>query len=231
MERRAFLLSSLMLALAAGRAGASPIDPKETFVLQRDQIKFAPWDGLPPGSGEMASLYGDLNKTGPYLVLMKWNPGWFSAPHSYATDRICMVMSGTWWVNSGADFDPGTPCRSPPAGSSNGKHGHGTMTASPPASTSRWSSRSSALAPWASNWRIRVSPHGAASEKSRRARLPMSVSATGAYRRPPTDLVPNIGHSTAASGPECSVQPLTPAVKGFRRRPGVGVDAGWRAGV
>jgi hypothetical protein len=105
MERRAFLISSLMLALPAERAGASPINPKETIVLQPDQIKFASWDGLPPGSGEMATLYGDLNKPGPYLVLMKWNPGWYSAPHSYATDRICMVMSGRWWVNSGADFD------------------------------------------------------------------------------------------------------------------------------
>jgi hypothetical protein len=106
MERRAFLLSSMMLALAGGRAAASTIDPKQTFVLQRDQIKFAPWTGVPSDSGEMASLYGDLNKPGPYLVLMKWNPGWFSAPHSYATDRICMVISATWWVNSGADFDP-----------------------------------------------------------------------------------------------------------------------------
>ena len=43
---------------------------------------------------------------GPYLVLMKWNPDWFSAPHSYATDRFQMFLSGTWWVSSGADFDP-----------------------------------------------------------------------------------------------------------------------------
>jgi hypothetical protein len=106
MERRAFLLSSLMLALTAGRGEASPIDPAQTFVLQRDQIKFGPWGGLPPGSGEIAKLYGDLDKPGPYLVLMKWNPDWFSAPHSYATDRIQIVLSGTWWVNSGADFDP-----------------------------------------------------------------------------------------------------------------------------
>jgi hypothetical protein len=54
----------------------------------------------------MALLYGDFNKTGPYLVMMKWNPGWFSAPHTYATDRICVVVSGTWWVNSGNDFLP-----------------------------------------------------------------------------------------------------------------------------
>ncbi len=54
----------------------------------------------------MAALYGDLNKPGPYLVMMRWNPGWFSAPHSYATDRIQVVVSGAWWVNSRADFTP-----------------------------------------------------------------------------------------------------------------------------
>ena len=106
MERRSFLLTSLMTAFAAGAAEASPIDPRETFVLQRGQIRFEPWTGLPPHSGEMARLYGDFNKPGPYLVLMKWNPGWFSAPHSYRTDRIQVVVSGTWWVNSGADFTP-----------------------------------------------------------------------------------------------------------------------------
>jgi hypothetical protein len=106
MERRAFLLSSVMATLLAGIAKASPIDPKQTFVLQHDDIEFVPWRGLPPNSGEMAKLYGDFDQMGPYLVLMKWNPGWFSAPHSYATDRVQMVLSGTWWVNSGADFTP-----------------------------------------------------------------------------------------------------------------------------
>ena len=54
----------------------------------------------------MAALYGGLNKPGSYLVLMKWYPGYMSAPHTYATDRLSLVFSGTWWVNSGADFDP-----------------------------------------------------------------------------------------------------------------------------
>jgi hypothetical protein len=54
----------------------------------------------------MATLSGGLNRPGPYVVLMKWYPGYFSAPHSYATDRLSLVLSGTWWVNSGADFDP-----------------------------------------------------------------------------------------------------------------------------
>jgi len=56
----------------------------------------------------MATLYGGLDKPGPYLVLMKWYPGYMSAPHTYATDRLSLVLSGTWWVNSGADFDRGS---------------------------------------------------------------------------------------------------------------------------
>ena len=54
----------------------------------------------------MAKLYGDFDKPGPYLVMMKWNPGWFSAPHTYATDRIQVVVKGTWFVNSGEEFQP-----------------------------------------------------------------------------------------------------------------------------
>jgi hypothetical protein len=29
-----------------------------------------------------------------------------SAPHWYETDRLCIVVSGTWWVASGEKFDP-----------------------------------------------------------------------------------------------------------------------------
>jgi hypothetical protein len=56
MQRCTFLLTSLLPALLAGAAESSEIDPKQTFVLQRDGIRFAPWAGLPPGSGEMAKL-------------------------------------------------------------------------------------------------------------------------------------------------------------------------------
>jgi hypothetical protein len=101
----------VLLAIAPGFgtppiAHADPPNPKETFVLPSDEISFETWGNLPQGSGEMATLYGDLNEPGPYLVMMRWNPGWFSAPHTYATDRICVVVAGTWWVNSGADFTP-----------------------------------------------------------------------------------------------------------------------------
>jgi hypothetical protein len=73
-------------------------------------------NGFPSHSGEMATLYGGLDKPGPYLVLMKWYPGYMSAPHTYATDRLSLVLSGTWWVNSGADFDPNNTVPVPAGG-------------------------------------------------------------------------------------------------------------------
>jgi hypothetical protein len=108
--RRTVLLSSLLaalpLGLSAGRAQAAKINPSETQVTLPDEIKWTAWTGVPPHSGEMATLFGGLNEPGPYVVLMKWYPGYMSAPHSYATDRLCLVLSGTWWVKSGADFAP-----------------------------------------------------------------------------------------------------------------------------
>jgi hypothetical protein len=119
-SRRGFLAASLIaalpLALRGATARAGQINPAETAITLPDAIKWSEWSGGPPHSGEMATLYGDLNRPGPYLVLMRWNPGYMSAPHSYATDRLSLVLSGTWWVNSGADFDPGNTVPVPAGG-------------------------------------------------------------------------------------------------------------------
>jgi hypothetical protein len=101
------LLAALPLALSGTAAQAGTINPSETQVTLADAMKWSGWtNGMPANSSEMATLYGGLDKPGPYLVLMKWHPGFMSAPHTYATDRLSLVLSGTWWVNSGADFDP-----------------------------------------------------------------------------------------------------------------------------
>ncbi len=98
------LLATLPLWLSAGQADA--LNLSETQIMLSDQIKWTAWPAGPPHGAEMATLFGGLDKPGEYVVLMKWYPGYMSAPHSYATDRLCLVLSGTWWVNSGADFNP-----------------------------------------------------------------------------------------------------------------------------
>src|SRR5258708_10207910 len=81
------LLAALPLALSDPAALAGRITPSETQVTLPNAIKWSGWiNGFPPHSGEMATLYGGLDKPGPYLVLMKWYPGYMSAPHTYATD-------------------------------------------------------------------------------------------------------------------------------------------------
>jgi hypothetical protein len=111
------LLGALTLALSSAGALAGTIDPSETQVTLPDAVKWSGWiKGFPPHSGEVATLYGGLDKPGPYVVLMKWYPGYMSAPHTYATDRLSLVLSGVWWVNSGPDFDPANTVPVPAGG-------------------------------------------------------------------------------------------------------------------
>jgi hypothetical protein len=120
LTRRALLLGmlagGLQLAASGTMARASAINPSETRITLPDAVKWTAWSGAPPHGGEMATLYGGLDKPGLYLVLMKWYPGYMSAPHSYATDRLSLVLSGTWSVNSGADFDPDSTVPVPAGG-------------------------------------------------------------------------------------------------------------------
>jgi hypothetical protein len=107
-DRRGLLFAPLLAALPAGlfATSAAALDPNETQVTEPDAFKWKPWSGGPPHSVETASVFGSTDKPGQYVVLVRWYPGFMSAPHSYATDRLCFVLSGTWWVNSGADFKP-----------------------------------------------------------------------------------------------------------------------------
>ena len=84
------LIAGLPFAFSGRRADASPIDPKETLVVLPKDIKWTAWSGLPEHSAEMATLYGGLDQEGPYVVLMKWYPGYMSAPaHVRDGSSVC----------------------------------------------------------------------------------------------------------------------------------------------
>jgi hypothetical protein len=110
-SRRQLLLASLFAAVpfafSQQAALASQLDPSGTQIKLADTLKWEPaFKGAPPRSTETAALFGRLDQPGPYVVLIKWYPGYMSAPHTYVTDRLSVVLSGVWWVNSGPDFDP-----------------------------------------------------------------------------------------------------------------------------
>jgi hypothetical protein len=100
------LLATLPGALLGDRADASPIDPNMTLTKLPDQIIWEAARNRPPNTVEQALLWGKSSEPGLYYYLVKWYPGFMSAPHWYETDRLCVVVSGTWWVASGEDFEP-----------------------------------------------------------------------------------------------------------------------------
>jgi hypothetical protein len=117
MQRRDLIIASL-LAVFAPLAGAEgeTLNPSETIITLPAHIPWEDRKTYPRNSVTSAKLFGDRNGSGLYMELIKWFPGYMSAPHTYVTDRLCVVVSGTWWVNSGADFDP-RHCVPVPAGS------------------------------------------------------------------------------------------------------------------
>jgi hypothetical protein len=107
--RRSLVLAPFCAALPAALLAdpAQAIDDTQTQVTLPDQMQWKPWSaGGPAGSMESAAVFGAIDKPGPYAILVRWHPGYMSAPHTYVTDRLCFVISGTWWVNSGENFEP-----------------------------------------------------------------------------------------------------------------------------
>ena len=109
-DRRDLILGP-MLALAAISLGtrvghAAGVDPAMTIIKRPDEIPWKPLYNFPPGMAKSASMFGAIDAPGQYFIMIRWHPGYMSAPHWYETDRLCVVLSGTWYVASGEDFAP-----------------------------------------------------------------------------------------------------------------------------
>ena len=97
--RLAFVVP-MLLGLGSSRLAAD-LDPKAIDIKIPADIKWTKGNG-----SESAVLAGDPSKPGLYIVLQKWLPHNNSRPHFHQNDRYIRVLSGTWWVNTGAKYDP-----------------------------------------------------------------------------------------------------------------------------
>jgi hypothetical protein len=92
-------------AVGQGRVpDASTLNPAAIAFVLPEKIDWRPASGLT--GTDAAVLLGDPAKPGFYIQLNRFHPGNFSRPHYHANDRYIMVVSGTWWVATGATFDP-----------------------------------------------------------------------------------------------------------------------------
>jgi len=101
--RRTIRLSlAATLLIALGSIRAADLDPKAINIQLPKDIKWV----SNAGGSEQAVLVGDPSKEGLYVVLTKWLPHKNSRPHSHPHDRFITVLKGTWWVNTGPNYDP-----------------------------------------------------------------------------------------------------------------------------
>ena len=108
---KAALIASLALAAAVGGAGgasAAPpgpqtLDPRVLSYIMPDKI---PWAAGNVEGADTAVLVGDPTKPGFYVVMNRFRPGAFTHPHYHPNERYIYVVAGTWWVGTGAKWDP-----------------------------------------------------------------------------------------------------------------------------
>src|SRR4051812_12231302 len=95
-----FVALASLFCLGAVRAGE--VDPKAAALLPPGQVK---WVEARNGASASATIFGDPAKEGLYVVLQKWHPHHNSMPHMHPHDRFITVLSGTWWVGTGTNYD------------------------------------------------------------------------------------------------------------------------------
>ena len=89
-------------AISSADGAFASLDPKAISIRLPADIQ---WKGGANGI-EVIPLAGDASKPGLYVILVKWSAHHNSRPHFHPNDRFITVLSGTWWVNTGRNYDP-----------------------------------------------------------------------------------------------------------------------------
>ena len=95
-------LSFVTIFLCIATVNAADLNPKAINIQLPKDIK---WVSNPAAGSEVATVLGDPNKPGLYIVLQKWLPHHNSRPHYHNFDRYIYVIQGTWWVQTGPKYD------------------------------------------------------------------------------------------------------------------------------
>ena len=109
------IVAAMLATGLAGPAIAVELNPKAIAIRQADQLPWRDPTGAAPVN--QVILFGDPTKPGFYMVMNRFKPGSFSRPHFHPNDRFITVISGTWWVGSGPNFEPANGSVPMPAGS------------------------------------------------------------------------------------------------------------------
>jgi len=102
IRRPSMLLALATAALLLGPAVAADLNPAAITITPPDKIKWIAGDN----GADTATMAGDPDKPGMYVILIRWHAHHMSRPHFHQFDRYITVISGTWWVGTGTKYDP-----------------------------------------------------------------------------------------------------------------------------
>jgi quercetin dioxygenase-like cupin family protein len=98
------MLSAFVSVISIGHTATSVQAAGSHSIIQADALTWAPAQGLPPGA-QMAVLYGNPSKKGPFALRFKFPSGYALPTHSHPTDEYLTVISGKARMAFGAKAD------------------------------------------------------------------------------------------------------------------------------
>jgi quercetin dioxygenase-like cupin family protein len=104
MQRTTLILSTFVLVSLLGSGMVPAHAAGSGSIIQPDALTWTPAQGVPPGA-QVAVLYGNPSKKGPFAVRFKFPAGYELATHSHPTDEFLTVISGNARMAFGKNAD------------------------------------------------------------------------------------------------------------------------------
>ena len=100
---KALVYSSIVIGTVAAAAIAVATDNTGFVRITPADIH---WQDVPDGHGvQQAILLGDPEKSGLYVVRVRFPPHIMDVPHRHPRARYVTVLEGTWYTGTGDTFD------------------------------------------------------------------------------------------------------------------------------
>ena len=101
MNRFVVIAGLAIMGLLAPGAKAD----EQHIIVQPDSLKWTPAPPVLPKGAQIAVLYGDPDKAGPFVFRLKFPPGYRVAAHMHPNDYDVTVLSGTMYLGMGDKLD------------------------------------------------------------------------------------------------------------------------------
>lgn len=91
--------------ISAGIIGSTVLagDDPQFVRITPEEVR---WQDIPDGHGaQIATLQGDPDRPGMYVIRVKFPPHLMDSPHWHPHARYVTVLQGTWYAGTGDTFD------------------------------------------------------------------------------------------------------------------------------